>query len=259
MSTFLQLRQLVSRRINQALVSSDIPTIADDTSFWKREEIADWLDEAYQQLYTDIAENEVQTLVTETDGSYTASARSVSLQTLLGISDDPLVIEEVRNVTGDTTSLGSLITYKRHREFRRFASGLEPNLWSRQGIERAWSWFGNSPMLIELYPVPTAAMTLRVRYVPSVPTALGDSTDAGNDASVPVAIPTAHHSLLVEYAVIKAWQKEENKSWIAADKNYREKLERFKASINERQGQESRQTHVVDPTMYSGSGNNTWR
>ena len=83
MATLLTMRQLVSRRLDQALVTSDIPTEAANTSFWKREEINDWLNEAYRQMWSVVAEVEAKNLVTETDGTYTANARSMSLQTRL--------------------------------------------------------------------------------------------------------------------------------------------------------------------------------
>ena len=242
MATFLQLRQRVSRKLDQPLVSSDIPETG---VFWLRDDVNEWLNEGYRQLYSEIAELENLTLIKETDGTYTASSRSFRLQTLLWIPDDPLKIEEVRDVTNSgATSAGSLIPYMHHRQFQAWRDDNSAS----SITNRAWCWHGYDPMLIELYPAPTSAVTLRVRYILSVP------TEMSGDADKPSAIPTSQHDLLVDYAIIRAREKEEGSSLPAAWNAYMEKVERFKSAVNQRQKQESRQTHRVDLSEYAGSG-----
>lgn len=243
MATLLTLRQLVSRRLDQALVSNDIPASG---VFWTRAEVNDWINEAARQVYAEVAEIESQTLVTETDGAYTASARSVSLQTLLGITDDPLKIEEVRDVTNaSATDRGILIPHVHHRNVPRFQNGVEADIYENRGrTTRTWDWRSHNPMRIEIDPVPTTALTLRVRYVPAVPATLTA------DGDTPSWLPTAHHELLVLYAVVQAKQKEES-DWRPEWNLYQEKLGRFRDSAEERQAQSSRPTFREDLSIYA--------
>jgi len=239
MASLLQMRVAVASRLDQALVAADIP---ESGVFWTRQEVTDWLNEAYRQMWTVVAEAEAKNLVTETDGTYAASSRSVSLQTLLSISDDPLKIEEVRDATGAQGGAdGSLIEHVNHR-------WPHPGRPNRLGFGQTWDYFGYSPMRIEVRPVPTTALTLRIRYIPSVPTAL-----SANDHT-PVAIVTAHHGLLVEYAVTRAYQKEENPSWERQMATWMEKLGRFRESIEERQFQSSRHVQPTDSWDYQYGG-----
>lgn len=251
MASLIDLRRLVSRRLDQDLVSNDIPTDLAKASFWTREDVTAWLNEAYNQMWTIVAEAEAKSLVTETDGTYAASARSMSLWTILGITDDPLKIEEVRDATGaQGGDDGRLIEHAHRRTFGMWDSGIEPTLRrsSSLGWGQQWDYYGYSPMRIEVRPVPTTALTLRIRYIPSVPTALSA------DRNVPVAIVTAHHSLLVEYAVIKAYQKEESGSQNQQMKNWEDKLSRFRESIEERQFQSSRHVQPTDSWDYQYGG-----
>ncbi len=250
MATFLQLRQRVSRKLDQPLVTAvGVTDIPEAGVFWTRDDIKEWLNEGYRQLYSEIAEIENLTLIKETDGTYTGSSRSDSLHSLLTITDDPLKIEEVRDATNaGSTGVGTLIPYMHHRQFQAWRIGIENGVGHNNGPSRAWSWYGYDPMRIELYPVPTSSVTLRVRYIPSVP------TEMSSDSSKPSAIPTSQHDLLVDYAIIRAREKEEGSSLPSAWNAYMEKVDRFKASVNQRQKQESRQTHRVDLSEYGPSG-----
>tara|TARA_Y100000310_G_scaffold342570_1_gene446361 strand:- start:107 stop:838 length:732 start_codon:yes stop_codon:yes gene_type:complete len=242
MATHLQLRQLVSRRLDQPLTANDIPTSG---VFWVRQEVTDWLNEASRQLWAEIAEVENITLLTETDGAYTANARNMNVRTLLGgISDDPLKIEEVRDVSNDATGVGRLIDFMNHRNFSSGEGGSE---WPGRGSasrRRAWTWYGHNPMQIKIFPVPSTSVTLRVRYIAASPAALS------GDADVPSHVPTVHHELLVLYAVVQAKKKEENVSWKDDWQQYLEILSRFRESIEERQAQSGRMVHVTDPAEY---------
>ena len=249
MATLLTMRQWVSRRLDQPLVGSDIPTDANNTSFWTKEDVNAWINEAASQIYGELAEIENFTLITEGSGTYTANSRSMSLRTLLSISDDPLKIEEVRDVTNvGSNDHGILVMSSHHRHFQGSVQGMGSALHRRSGTGRTWAWYGSNPMNIELYPVPTSALILRIRYVPAVPTTLSANGD------IPSWLPTAHHELLVQYAVVQAKMKEENPSWRDDDRRYAEMLQRFKDSVEQRAVQSSRSVHREDLTDYLGSG-----
>lgn len=224
--------------------------------FWTRQEITDWLNECDVELWSEVAQTDGKSLLTDTDGAYAANSRSVSLQTLLGVSDDPLEILEVRDVTGVAGSdPGVPIPFMEHIEFGQWHTAREPVSATRLRPGRGWTYGGYAPMRIELFPVPTSAVTLRVRYVPAVPVnpvsgtapALRADTadDATGDADVPLAVPAALHGLYVLYAVVQAKQKEES-DWRPEWTLYQEKLARFRESAEERQSQGSRRTLTKD-------------
>jgi hypothetical protein len=263
MATHRELRQRVSRRLNQALVTvnkggavGNVEDIPRTNVFWTRQEVTDWLNEWLLDFYVEIALIEPETLIVETDGTYTASSRSVSLQTILGIADDPLRVEEIRNVTGATDGIGTLLWYNPQRALRRYSADGATSNYPNMGSYR-WTWFGNAPMRGRIWPTPSGAMTVRVMYIPAqplnatsgtAPALRPDTADNGTgDGDVPVWIPTALHMLGVEYSVMRAFQKEENPSWQASAALYEEKKQRFFAAVNERQGQDARDTFITAP------------
>ena len=246
MSTLLQLRVRASQRLNQTLVSSDVPAAS---VLWTRSEMNQWANEACEAIWSEIVESGgAPALVTVTDGTYTASTLRMSLQTLLGVTDDPLEILEVRDVTNaSATGLGLTLTYKPHGNFNTGVSNdVDAALaYRNNATRRLWTWSGSNPMRIELCPVPTTALTLRVRYVPAVPATLA------LDADVPSWLPTAHHNLIVQYIVVQAKQKEDSDfrpDWAL----YQEKLQRLLESIEDRQQQSSRGIYITDPSEYGG-------
>ena len=264
MATHLELRQRVARRLDQALVATvKGATTVDDIPltgvFWTRQIITDFLNEAYTQLWGEIAEVEPKSLITEADGTYTGGVRAMSLATLLGNSDEPLKLLEVRDVTGNTAGEGQLIPFMEHQEFDVRRTFGESSSTSGQVLRHGWTFRSFNPMRIELFPRPTTSLTLRVRYVPAEPLnptsgtapALRPDTanDATGDADRPLAVPSAHHDLLVIYAVVQAKQREES-DWRPEWTLYQERLERFRQSIEERQGQAGRRTVQGDVSEY---------
>ena len=243
MADLVGLRALVSNRLDQALVAGAIPASG---VFWTLSEVTAWINEGYNELYSEIAQTEVQTLITETSGTYTGGLRRMNLRTILGaITDDPLRIEEVRDVTGVAASgTGRVITHQNRRSFQGgVTSTSQPYPLS---YERHWDWAGANPMYLYLFPVPTNSLTLRISWVPAAPAALLQTTD------VPSMIPTLHHNLLVLYAVVKAKQKEEDSSWKDDEFAYQQGLERFRQSIEERNAQSSRPVFAANPSEYGG-------
>lgn len=264
MATHLDLRQRTSRRLGQDLVSTvKGATTVDDIPrtlvFWTRQMVTDWLNEAYTKLWAIIAEHDPQSLITEADGAYTANARSVSLATLLNDSDDPLKILEVRDVTGATTGQGVLIRYMQHVEFDVSRTAGETSSTRSQVSNRGWTYRSFNPMRIELFPTPTAALTLRLRYVPgepinpttnTAPALRPDTADnATGDTDRPLAIPATHHDLLVLYAVVQAEQRERS-DWRPAAALYEARLAEFTESVQERQAQSGRRTIQTDASEY---------
>ena len=273
MPTHLQLRQRVSRRLDQPLVAvnkgagsvDDIPLT---NVYWTRQMVSDWLNEGYNQMYSEIAEIEAPTLVDETDGTYTAGATSMSLWTLLSITDDPLNIAEVRDRTSaSANNIGTLIPFQPHQQFARWREQISGGL-AQSNNSRFWTFRDYNPMRIEIYPIPAAGVSLRVRYIPAVPLnpssgiepALRVSTDADptGDADTPLAIPTAHHSILIDYACAMARQREQDPSWREEMASFTEKLHRFRESVEERQIQGSRETFVSEPAEYSSGDRRHW-
>lgn len=264
MATHLALRQRVARRLDQALVSVTKAGVATDDIprtlvFWTRQMVTDWLNEAYNQLWTEIAEIEPKSLITEADGTYTSGARSVSFFTLLNDVTEPLKLLEVRDVTGVTTGEGVLVPFMEHQDFDIRRTAWESSNTRSQVSNRAWTFRSFNPMRIELFPRPMSALTLRVRYVPgepinptsnAAPALRPDTADDGTgDNDSPFAIPAAHHDLLVLYAVVQAKQREEA-DWRPEWELYQEKLGRFRESIEERQAQSGRRTRQADPSEY---------
>lgn len=264
MATHLQLRQRVSRRLDQALVATnkgaatvdDIPLTG---VFWTRQMVTDWLNEAHLQIWSELAEVDGKAVSVRTDGTYTANAISVSLQTLLGVTADPLEILDVRDVTGNTTGLGFVIPFIPWSEIDMFRRTIEPLATSGRITARGWTYAGHDPMGIELIPVPSSNVTLRLRWVrgepvnPTSGTAPALRADTANnatgDADVPVGIPAAHHDLLVMHAVVQAKQREES-DWRPEWELLQERLARFRESAEERQQQGGRRTRVVDAGEY---------
>jgi len=245
MATLLQLRQAVSRYLNQTLVNDgaddDIPTSG---VFWTQAFINDALNDGYALLYSQIAEVQTPGLVIDGTGTYTSSARSMSLQTLLTITDDPLKIEEVRNITGaSATANGTLLPYRIQQERRQGYYGMEPGL-SRRYETTTWNLLGTSPMRISLFPTPSADVDLRVRFVPAAPTLLGA---VNNKTDIPVAVPTVHHGVLIAYAVWQALLKEESSSWQDFAADFERRRQRLIESVEQRQAQEGRMPRITDP------------
>lgn len=236
------MRTRASQRLDQPLTANDVPASG---VFWTRGELEGWLNEACQQVWSAIVESGgAAAQITETEGMYTASTRRVSLQTLLGITDDPLEITGVRDITNVAApGQGATLDYMPQGLFLEYANRTESALARRTGIRRAWTWSGSNPMRIELFPVPTTALTLRVRYIPAAPATLT------LDADVPSWLPTAHHPLLILYAVVQAKQKE-GSDWRQEWTLYQEKLEAVLTSVQDRQQQSSRSTYVTDPSEY---------
>lgn len=264
MATHLELRQRVSRRLEQVLVATvKGATTVDDIPrtgvFWTRQMATDWLNDAYTKFWAVIAEHEPKVLITEADGTYTANARSVSLGTLLNDSDDPLKLLEVRDVTGNTAGEGVLIPFMEHVEFDLRRTSWESSSTRSQVANRGWTFRSFNPMRIELFPRPTTALTLRVRYVPAEPInptsnsapALRPDTadDATGDTDRPFAVPSAHHDLLVLYAVVQAKQREES-DWRPEQALFEERFAEFRESIEERQAQSGRRTIQTDASEY---------
>ena len=246
MATLQQMRQRFSYKMDQPLTTDDIPLTG---VFWPRAQVTEWINEARRELYSLVAQIENQTLLTETDGAFPANTRGSSIQTVLGISDDPLKIEEVRDVTNVTAnSPGRLIPHIHHRNALPTGLGYRQNTATSDSALWTWDWYSANPMLIQIDPTPSSAMTLRIRYVPAVPTEL---SDVGH---IPSELPTSVHDTLVDFAVIKAREKEEGHSLPDSWKAYYAKLERFKEAVEQRQVQNSRGTHRIDLSEYTGTG-----
>lgn len=245
MANLVQLRVRVSSLLDQPLTAGDIPATG---VYWTLSEVTAWINEGYRDLYAEIAGCEINTLLATGDVTYPASALSASLQTLLTLTEDPLRIEEVRDITGAADGRGVLMPYVPHRNQgpRVGRAGLSITSVTRRQF--AWDWYGYEDMMLEVDPIPTSALSLRIRYVPAQPTELSVTTD------IPSAIPPTHHDLLVMWAVIRAKQKEEDVSWRDDDRVYQARKEQFRMSIEERQGQSSRHVHITDPNEYQNTG-----
>ena len=237
MATLQEMRALVSQRLDQALVAGDVP--ASDV-FWPRSQINDWINNGRRQVYATIAELEAPTLVAEATGTWAASTRSQSIQAVFTLTDDPLKLDSAWDITDDATGLGGKIDFMHYQQLEAMQGGLAANAVNRSS-RRVVAWWGSNPMNLVLYPVPSQALTLRLRYVPAVPTALAA------DGDTPSEIPTTHHDLLVLWAVVQAKKKEENASWKDDYQTYIERLDGLKNSIEERYSGGSRMTFVTDP------------
>jgi len=260
MATLKELREWVSRDLDQRLVDGDVPTDADGTSFWSREDINYWLNEAYRLTYARLVEVEAPWLTIEETGTYTANSRKMSVQALLGINYDPLKITGVYDITGDTTGYGDPILSAPYQQFGRQQRPL-----SQSATSLSWSIFGHSPMNVAIHPRPAAALTLRMQIIPATPSIMlnvgGEARRLQlplfHDGARPAAVPDAFHEVLSAYAVVKAKEKEESDP-SAHRARYQELTIQLLQSAEERQGDASRHVFVVDGGDYDFGGLGGW-
>jgi hypothetical protein len=250
MADLLTMRRRVSRRLDQPLsaVNPDIPTSG---VFWTRTEVDEWINEGRRQVYAEIAEIEGPTLAQEAPGTYTANARSVAVAGvgaeplaaggIFGLSQDPLKLLGLFDITGDATAVGGAITFIPYNEMQQAQSR---KVW---GGSRVASWWGSNPMNLSIWPIPSSALSLRLRYIPNQP---ADLVDGALGVDIPFEIPVVHHDLLVLYAVVQAKKKEEDPSWQDDWTTYRELLDRMKNTMEERQSANSRHVVVTDSADY---------
>ena len=260
MATLKELREWVSRDLDQRLVDGDVPTDADGTSFWTRADINYWLNEAYRLTYARLVEVEAPWLTVEKTGTYTANSRTMSVQALLDIGYDPLKITGVYDITGDADGYGDPLASAPYQQFGR---QRRPVTHPTTGL--SWAIFGHSPMNIAIYPRPTTALTLRMQIVPAKPPVVvnlgGEARrlelPLRRDWDRPVAVPDAFHEVLSAYAVVKAKEKEESDP-SAHRARYQELMIQLLQSAEERQGDASRHVFVVDGADYDFGGLGGW-
>lgn len=247
MATLIEMRVRVGNRLDQALVGGDIP---ESGVFWTRAEVNEWINSGRRQVYAEIAEIEGPTLATETVGTYTASARTVAISGtdgvaggLLNLTAAPLKILGVHDITQNASLMGVEIPLRPYNEVARTQG-------DSGRFNRTAAWWGSNPMNLAIGPVPSSALSLRIRYIPAAP---ADLTDVSLATNTPHELPSVHHDLLVLYAVVQAKKKEEDASWQDDWATYRELLDRMKNNIEERNAANSRQVVISDPGDYGDS------
>ena len=272
MATVVELRQQVARDLDQPLVEGDIP---ESGVFWTRNEVNQWLNEAYRHIYAKLAEIEAPWLVTEETGTYTSGSRFIAIRDadpddttggLLSIDHDPLKIAGIFDITGDSTKYGTRIRYMPYNQFEAHRSSVSEQSRTLAANVAGWTWWGHEPMNISLYPLPSGNIELRVRFIPGTPTVMrrrgaGREDEvsrgaryrelgaSGNLHDIPVSIPANFHDILPAYAVVKAKQKEES-DYRDHQRRYEELLAQLLQSAEERQVESSRSVFVSDSSDY---------
>lgn len=259
MATLKTIRTWVSTLLDQDLVSADIPTTG---VYWTRDQVNLWINEAYKSIYAQLVDIEAPWLEIEGTGTYTASARFMSLQTMLTITYDPLKLTGVYNITGNSAGFGTMIPFVPYQQFSQRASGASVRASSFNVGTAVCSWSGHEPMQLFINPRPIAALTLRVRWVPALPSIKNVAVVTRNnevmsdDADVPCSIPVAFHEVLSTYAAIQAKIKEES-DFRPLQMRYDLLLAQLLKSADERQQENSRSVFVTDGSEYE-DGSSNW-
>lgn len=257
MATLKTIRTWVSALLDQDLVSGDIPTSG---VYWTRDQVNLWINEAYKNIYAQLVDIEAPWLEIEGTGTYTAGARFMSIQTMLSITYDPLKLTGVYDITGNTSSYGAIIPFTPYQQFSQRQNGL--NNVGTSGVlygQRCCSWAGHEPMQLFLNPRPQTNLSLRVRWVPALPSTKNAAVVTrnveamSNDNDIPCSIPVAFHEVLSTYAAIQAKLKEES-DFRPLQMRYDLLLAQLLKSADERQQENSRTVFVTDGSDYEGTG-----
>ena len=122
---------------NGSVEPSDIPTSG---VHWTRDMVNDWIVEGYELIYEALVDIEAPMVEIEATGTYTASERLVSLQTMLSISYDPLKLMGVFDVTSDTTAFGMPLDFMAYNQFDAMRDPFDAGGTARYG-NRAFTYF----------------------------------------------------------------------------------------------------------------------
>jgi len=211
---------------------------------WSTANVVAALNEAYQYLYRAIVrrDREGQFFGIEKNIVYTAAARNVSLDTLLGYK--ALLIHSIENVDDDYAPI-QIIDRRNER------------LLSRRSISTTYAMLQMGKLYLTIGgAAPTAAVNLRIFYTPApiLMASSGNVTTRGGIATVwgsyePEFIPD-QYSAIVGYAVVRLMMGEQQPS---QDQQLRfDQLERsvLEAAQDALQSQDYAEVLVTNTTQY---------
>ena len=214
-------------RVKQ-LINKPNTTAADDTGKPKNAEVIASINEAYQQIYEDVAERLPDRWITQTTLSYPANTAAVALPTA---AQQAQVLRLYWQSTGATIgTYQNPLQPAREREFVNMAETGTPVVYAITGTD------------LRIRPVPTVGVQVVISYLPAL-IMLAVAPDT------PSVLPANWHHLIAYKAAIQLRQINEDPSGGLVDA-YTEKMELFIAAIERR---------VPDNHVQQTEPNLTWQ
>lgn len=142
--------------------------------------------DAYRDLIEEIAARTPERLVTVATIAYTADAESVSLAAGLQNRD----IRSLEQLSGTDYVPLDHVTLHQDEASRQSEAGPRVS-------GRSYGWRVEGGTLLYVMPKPTAALTLRARYIPAQA-----AITTGDSAALPSIVPVEHHPLIAAMAAL---------------------------------------------------------